>query len=187
MTSGTPASSPWGAFSQDPRRPDAASLRASDRDRDVVLGVLAEGYADGRITKEEYDERSGSTAAAKTLGELPALIVDLVPRTPTRPRSDLALASTEELHARAVQKWEADRRGALAAVLVPSLICWTVWYFASSRHSADPGFPWPVIVTLVTMLRLLQVLKSKRDIVAREQARLERKQRKALESGPEEG
>ncbi len=68
-------------------------MRASDRDRDVVLGVLAEGYADGRITKEEYDERSGATAAAKTLGELPALIVDLVPLTPTRPRSDLALAS----------------------------------------------------------------------------------------------
>src|SRR3954470_23645078 len=180
MTSGTPASSPWGAFSQDPRRPDAASLRASDRDRDVVLGVLAEGYADGRITKEEYDERSGSTAAAKTLGELPALIVDLVPPTPTRPLGDLALASTEELRARAVQKWEADRRGALAAVLVPSLICWTVWYFAGSRHSADPGFPWPAIVTLVTMLRLLQVLINKRDIVAREQARLERKQRAAL-------
>jgi hypothetical protein len=187
MTSGTPASSPWGAFSQDPRRPEAATLRASDRDRDVVLGVLAEGYADGRITKEEYDERSGSTAAAKTLGELPALIVDLVPLTPTRPRNDLALASTEELHARAVQKWEAYRRDALRTVLVPSLICWTVWYFASFRHNADPGFPWPVIVTLVTALRLLQVLTNKSDIVAREQARLERKQRKALEAGPEQG
>ena len=51
----------------------------SDRDRDVVLGVLGEGYADGRLTKEEYDERAGATAAAKTLGELPTLIADLVP------------------------------------------------------------------------------------------------------------
>ena len=161
-------------------------MRASDRDRDVVLGVLAEGYADGRITKEEYDERSGSTAAARTLGELPALILDLVPLAPTRPRSDLALASTEELHARAVQKWEADRRDALRAVLVPSLICWTVWYFASFRNDSDPGFPWPVIVTLVTTLRLLQVITNKSDIVAREQARLERKQRKTLEAGPGE-
>ena len=47
-------------FTEDPRRPDAAALRASDRDRDVVLGVLAEGYADGRLTKEEYDERAGA-------------------------------------------------------------------------------------------------------------------------------
>ena len=162
-------------------------MRASDRDRDVVLGVLAEGYADGRITKEEYDERAGSTAAAKTLGELPALIVDLVPLSPARPLSDLALMSTEELHARAVQKFEADRRDALGTVLVPSLVCWTVWYFASFRHNADPGFPWPVVVTLVTVLRLLKVITNQRDIVAREQARLERKQRKALEAGPEEG
>ena len=187
MTSGTPASSPWGAFSQDPRRPDSASLRASDQDRDVVLGVLAEGYADGRITKEEYDERSGSATAAKTLGELPALIVDLVPLTPTRSRNDLALASTEELYARAIQKWEVHRRDAPRAVLVPSLVCWSVWYFASFRHNADPGFPWPVIVTLVTLLRLLQVLSNKRDIVAREQARLEMKQRKALETHPDDG
>ena len=73
MTGGVPAPSPWEAFSLDPRRPESASLRASDHDRDVVLGVLAEGYADGRITKEEYDERSGSTAGAKTLGELPVI------------------------------------------------------------------------------------------------------------------
>src|SRR6187200_2903406 len=109
MTSGTPASSPWGAFSQDPRRPEAAALRASDCDRDVVLGVLAEGYADGRISKDEYDERSASATAAKTLGELPALIIDLVPLAPTRSRDELAMASTEELRARAVQKWESER------------------------------------------------------------------------------
>ncbi len=72
-------------------------------------------------------------------------------------------------------------------MLVPSLICWTVWYFASFRHDSDPGFPWPVIVTLVTTLRLLQVITNKSDIVAREQARLERKQRKTLEAGPEQG
>jgi hypothetical protein len=187
MTSGTPASSPWGAFSQDPRRPEAAALRASDRDRDVVLGVLAEGYADGRISKDEYDERSASATAAKTLGELPALIIDLVPLAPTRSRDELAMASAEELRARAVQKWESERRGAVAAVLVPSLVCWAVWYFASFRHDADDVFPWPVVVTLVTVLRLLQVLTHKRDIVARELARLERKQRKGLGPGSEDG
>ena len=161
-------------------------MRASDHDRDVVLGVLAERLGGRGGAGPFVVLLLGDPPVGVPVGELPALIVDLVPLTPTRPRSDLALASTEELHARAVQKWETDRRDALRAVLVPSLICWTVWYFASVRHNADPGFPWPVIVTLVTMLRLLQVLSNKHDIVAREQARLERKQRKALEAGPEE-
>ena len=34
----------------------------------MVISVLAEAYADGRLTKEEYDERSGFATTALTLG-----------------------------------------------------------------------------------------------------------------------
>ena len=168
--------SPWGSFTDDPRRPEAAGLRAADRDRDVVLGVLVEGYADGRLTKEEYDERSAATAAAKTLGELPVLILDLVPERPAR-RDDLALATSQDLHARAVQKWESQRRHALSGLLVPSLICWVVW-----AVTAMGGFPWPLFVMLGTGANLLRVLLNRTDIVLEEESRLEKKQRKAVES-----
>ena len=96
MSAGTPSPVPWGQFTADPRRPESAPLRASDRDRDVVLGVLGEAYADGRLTKEEYDERSDRAAAARTLGDLPALIRDLVP---DRPATAHALATPEQRRA----------------------------------------------------------------------------------------
>ena len=35
------------------------SLRASDNDRDQVATVLSTAYAEGRLTKDEHDERLG--------------------------------------------------------------------------------------------------------------------------------
>jgi len=177
MGPGTPPSLPWGAFSQDPRHPESARLRASDHDRDLVQGVLAEGYADGRLTKDEYDERAGAAAAARTLGELPVLILDLVPQSTPRPGSDLALADGEQLDALALRRWQDRRRHALSTFLVASLVCWTVWFLGSFEHLGHPGFPWPAFVTLFTAVRLLQVQLARRDIVERERARLERRQR----------
>jgi hypothetical protein len=53
------------------------TLRAADRDRDDVAEILREQYAQGRLTMEEYDERSTAAATAKTMGELRALTADL--------------------------------------------------------------------------------------------------------------
>ena len=75
----------WASFQHDPRDPAVAPLRASDADRDVVHGVLAEAFADGRLDREEYDERSAAVLAARTLGELPPLVSDLVPDRPLLP------------------------------------------------------------------------------------------------------
>ncbi len=166
---------PWGDFTQDPRSSQAAPLRASDRDRDVVTGVLTEAYADGRLTREEFDERAGATAAARTLGELPELIGDLVPQTPVVPaRSGIAALDADALHARAVQHWESQRRQAVTGVLIPSVICWVI-FFANGLT-----FPWPLFVMLGTGLNLMRVLLHRADIIAEEERRLEKKQRKAL-------
>jgi len=163
---------PWGQFTQDPRRTDSAPLRASDRDRDVVLTVLGESYADGRLTKEEYDERSDRTVASKTLGELVPLIVDLVPAVPPRappPRVD-------ELTARAVRHWEGQRRKAVTYFVVVSLICWAVFV----PTGLLPGhFPWPLWVMLGTGIHVLRVGLHRDRIIADERRRLERRQRRA--------
>ncbi|MEY9214189.1 DUF1707 and DUF2154 domain-containing protein [Thermobifida halotolerans] len=52
-------------------------LRASDADRDRVARVLADALADGRLTQEEHSERLEAVYAAKTLGELAPLTLDL--------------------------------------------------------------------------------------------------------------
>jgi len=53
-------------------------LRASDADRDRVLALLAEATSDGRLTPDEHAERVQRACAARTLGELADLTVDLV-------------------------------------------------------------------------------------------------------------
>jgi hypothetical protein len=175
---------PWGRFSQDPRRAEAAGLRASDQDRAVVLDVLAEGYADGRLDRHEYDERVEQTSRSKTLGELPSLIVDLVPVSGARPADDLALATPDDLHRQAVDAWQSQRRRALAGLLGgASMICWIIWIATSFGHGGfHPYFPWPVFVMLGTGMRALHVLTHKQEIIAEEQRRLARKQREAIDA-----
>jgi hypothetical protein len=177
MTDSSP-SVPWTEFSRDPREPGSAALRASDRDREVVIAVLGDGYADGRLTKEEHDERLEATTATRTLGELPALIDDLVPVAPvTTGSEDLARATPDVLHRRAVQRWEAQRRQALSGFLIPTLVCWVVW------ASTGMHFPWPLFVMLGTAMNIARVILHRQDIVEEEERRLHKKQRKAL-SGP---
>ena len=52
-------------------------LRASDADRDRTVAALREHVAEGRLTLEEFDERSERAYAARTLRELAALQTDL--------------------------------------------------------------------------------------------------------------
>lgn len=58
-------------------RPGPQDLRASDADRELVIGLLGEAAADGRLTLPEHAERSERALAARTLGELTSLTADL--------------------------------------------------------------------------------------------------------------
>lgn len=71
-----PQLAPW---PQQPRTaPVSADLvRVSDADRDAVARLLAEAYADGRLTRSEHDDRLSRTLASRTVGDLAALTVDL--------------------------------------------------------------------------------------------------------------
>ncbi|HTT52608.1 MAG TPA: DUF1707 and DUF4190 domain-containing protein [Streptosporangiaceae bacterium] len=78
-----------------------AALRASDQDRDHAAEVLKTGFAEGRLTKDEYDEHLSAVYAARTVGDLATLTCQLpgggaallpVPATPQRTNS-LAVAA----------------------------------------------------------------------------------------------
>jgi hypothetical protein len=170
--------SPWPGFSHDPRDPAHAALRASDLDRALVQQVLVEAYADGRLDREEFDERSERTTAARTLGDLPALMEDLVSTRALAKASgsqDLATASPEEIRTRAVAKYESDRREAVLGFLIPSLVTWGIW--AAVMFG---GFPWPLFVMLATGINLLRTLVRRSDLIENNVRYLERKQAKAL-------
>ena len=61
---------------QRPPAPESGQ-RASDADRDRVIEVLADATAAGRLTLEEYSERSGTALSARTQGELALLTTDI--------------------------------------------------------------------------------------------------------------
>lgn len=89
------------------------SMRASDVEREQAAAALQEHYAQGRLTREEFDERLEAAYAAKTVGELEHLTADL-------PAEDL-----HQLPVPAHEHWvEARRR-------------------SSDIRQAIPGGPWP--------------------------------------------
>jgi hypothetical protein len=68
---------------EEPRRYEPGAMRASDADRDAVLAELGEHFQAGRLTLEEFDERSDLALRARTHGELADLTSDLpAPRIP---------------------------------------------------------------------------------------------------------
>jgi hypothetical protein len=58
------------------------NLRASDKDREQVLTVLSTAYAEGRLSREEHDERLNQAMGAKTFDDLIPITHDLVVVTP---------------------------------------------------------------------------------------------------------
>lgn len=52
-------------------------MRASDADRETYVSLLQNAYLEGRLSREEYDERMGAAYQAVTYGELAPLLADL--------------------------------------------------------------------------------------------------------------
>ncbi|MGN0062774.1 MAG: DUF1707 domain-containing protein [Nocardioides sp.] len=154
----------WDRFSDDPRTPDNAGLRAGDVDRDIVQDVLSQAYAEGRLAPDEHAERSARLAASRTLGELVPLLEGLVRRP------------TSNLPALAEEKYRRDLREALMGFLTVNIICWGIWLITSGIDS----FPWPAFVSLVSAVNLLRVRLERNSRVERSIRKLQKRQRTEL-------
>jgi len=53
------------------------AIRASDKERESVVDVLRDAYTDGRLTLEEFDDRTSAAYASKTWADLRELTTDL--------------------------------------------------------------------------------------------------------------
>ncbi|CUR61895.1 conserved hypothetical protein [metagenome] len=165
----------WSQFDHDPRSPANAAMRASDRDRAVIETVLADAFAEGRLTRAEYDERADAALASRTLGDLVPLVADLpVARAPR--------SSSGDLHEQAVRKWQSDRREALLGLIGLSALLWTIW-----AVTMWGDFPWPLFPMGFALMNLVRVVVNKRDIIEEHTRRLEKKERKALGQAEDEG
>lgn len=66
-------------------------MRASDRDREEAVEILRQAYAEGRLDREELDERMEVAYQARTWGELHRVIDDLPRGSPRADRADLVV------------------------------------------------------------------------------------------------
>jgi hypothetical protein len=168
----------WEQFSHDPRQQEHARLRASDRDRDVISDVLGTAYAEGRLTPAELDERSDAVAQARTLSELPAIIDDLVAPSPATPR--MVTPTVSHRREEAERRYRRLRLITQIIFLLPTLICWVVWVSVLIGGAGTP-FPWPIFPTLGTSVPLVVVVASRKEIIAGSEARLARRDQRALQ------
>jgi hypothetical protein len=162
----------WGRFEHDPRDPAYAGVRASDRDRAVVQDALSAAYAEGRLDRDELDERTSQVDGAKTYGALLPPLLDLAADAAV---PALTLASRSSLERQAQGYYREKLTEAFMAFLIPNLIVWTIWFF--SGH----GFPWPIFVLVAMVGNLVRIGANKQSIIDARIEKLERRQAKALE------
>jgi Domain of unknown function (DUF1707) len=75
---GQPGHSPAEAESAERLAPStSAAMRASDRERDVVVQRLQEAFADGRLDDDEFDQRTRAALTARLISDLDVLTQDL--------------------------------------------------------------------------------------------------------------
>jgi hypothetical protein len=78
---------PWGPW-DGTGPPPGGHFRTSDADRERVISVLKTAFTEGRLTKDEYDDRVGQVLSGRTFADLVAVTSDLpvaMPRVPPRP------------------------------------------------------------------------------------------------------
>lgn len=172
----------WSSFTRDPRDRQHHVLRASDQDRLLVQQVLAEAYADGRLDREEFDDRSEAARTVRTLGDIDPLLRDLVAVRPPS-RDSLAQASRSDLERLAHQHWRSKRREAVFSFLGASSITTAIWAAYALPDPSDHFF-WPVFVIVFSLLHLVRTAASRQEITDQEVRRLEKRQAKELRSRP---
>lgn len=105
----TPSAGGWGPTPH-------PQLRVTNHDRDQVVEHVTNAYAEGKLDKDEFDERLHLAMTARTHGDLEPIMRDLypsraVPGAPHRP------PQMRPQHAGAVTS--SDRLGAVAAHVLP--------------------------------------------------------------------
>jgi hypothetical protein len=105
-------------------------LRASTQDRERAIDVLKSGFAEGRLTKEEYDDRTGQVYSSRTYAELAVLTADL-------PAGPLGAVSPQPYPVQPQGYAVRPAGGKTNGLAIASLVCALI-----------PGFPWFVAIGL---------------------------------------
>jgi Domain of unknown function (DUF1707) len=113
------------------------SWLAATADRERTVGVIRAGFAEGRLSQDELDERVAQAYAARTYAQLWALTADLpagpLPLAAFSPYSQGTVAPTD---AAAATSWQSG-----AALLITALVIFTLAALVTAIITAHAGQP----------------------------------------------
>ncbi len=144
---------------------EPALIRASDAERDEVLDRLGRAHVEGRLDHDEFTDRTAAALAARTVGDLTALTVDLPPPMPPRPAAGPAVPGRPPgAVMTTVPGWPALLGWALVGWAAVFAVSGGLWILtgAGGDHSG-PGPRWLVMLALVIIsLRCAQTWRRRR-------------------------
>ena len=113
---------------------DREEMRAGDGDRQQVAERLKAALDEGRLDLHEYDERLQRTYAAKTYGDLQALVTDLPGTIPAQqsqvqPVTSPSPVAEQNTGRGAMPNWA----GPYAGVVAVSVVIWVISSFAAGE------------------------------------------------------
>ena len=120
-------------------------MRASHADREHMIDTLKAAFVQGRLTKDELDQRVGQAFASKTYAELAALSADL-PAGPAPSRSRPVRAQGSSLGSKKTLEWAivsvfSPLAPLAAAFLTESVIFLRCWRSSWAYSISSSGFP----------------------------------------------
>jgi Domain of unknown function (DUF1707)/Domain of unknown function (DUF4190) len=150
-----------------PASPPVSRVRASDADREHIIGVLREAFAEGRLTAEEHVVRVGQAYAARTDAELATVSADLPAGSSASPPARWSSTPATGLAPAAHRRTNSLAVAALVCSLIPGLpqlaaIALGIGALRQVRRTGERGTALAaaglVIATLALLLTVLLVL-----------------------------
>ncbi len=136
----------------------SGSMRVSDADRDQAIAELSEHYQAGRLTTEEFEDRSGLALQARTTADLADLFTDLPRRQAPTTGATTGAASTAPAStapASPTRAWPA--RVPVAPVTILAVVAVLALLSGHLFHIA-----WVPVVAII-VVRLLAGGRNRRD------------------------
>ncbi len=136
-------------------------LRVSDADRDRALAALSGHYQDGRLTLDEFEERSGQALKSRTASELTGLFTDLPTAPGVTTATGQAVAVPEARPHLPVARIIATAAGIAALAIVVSVLARTGLGHIGGPHRTF-GLPVPLLVVLFIVVRIVAGRRTRR-------------------------
>ncbi|MGH3207341.1 MAG: DUF1707 SHOCT-like domain-containing protein [Trebonia sp.] len=130
-------------------------IRVSDAERDQAVTELSEHFQTGRLTQDEFDDRTGRALQARTGADLNGLFSDLPPRRAMVP-PQAAFAEPDPVFAPGGPPRPnfLPLARVIIAFIVAAIIAGGLFGGHGYHHGGGIGFLVPVVILGLVMLRL---------------------------------